>query len=183
MKSKRGFIGPIGDDLPSIFPIVAGILIFLLSIAYIQTQLSARNEAISLRKATLELSYIVTERGLMEQTDFIEKCTLAEAYAKKSHIEYALILKRYCGPVNLDNDEAFKIGIRPLGWNAANTEDSICSSDTNLAVTATPNPSVIIIPARDVVTMSFPIAVNCPETSSLRGLGMINVIRWSARGK
>ncbi|MFH1257842.1 MAG: hypothetical protein V1658_02805, partial [Candidatus Micrarchaeota archaeon] len=129
----KGFIGPLGDDIPSIFPIVAGVLMFIATLGYVYTQQEIRNDYLQVRSGTLEMSYIITEKGFMTDGQFDSKCNddITPAASRRA-IEFAVILKKYCGPVKYKDettgavDEIFKI--REKGG----IQDRICSSNVTL---------------------------------------------------
>lgn len=182
MENKRGgFIGPLGDDIPSIFPIIAGVLIFIVSVFYITGQQQQRNAYLDLRGATLRMSYIVTEKGLMGDVQFQEKCgNELKDFASKNSMEFAVILKKYCGPITFAGEENQKIVKRTVGTETI--VDKVCSSNTTIAGT-TAEESVfakpILFPSKDTIVMSYPIAVECG--GALRGLGLISVAGWRVR--
>ena len=59
IRSRRGYIGPIGDDFPSIFPLLLGLLIFFsaLYVAYLSYQ--SKNDAVQCMRANLMMSRAV----------------------------------------------------------------------------------------------------------------------------
>ncbi|MBI5224475.1 hypothetical protein HY989_01245 [Candidatus Micrarchaeota archaeon] len=181
MKGLRGFIGPLGDDIPSIFPIVAGILIFLTSMLYIDSQFSERNAYLETRSATLQLSYVATDKGYMDDAKFIEKCTEMNLFAQKKQLKFATILKKYCGPMVFSDSENLKItsSQKTFGTVTSIVEDKVCSSDETISK-VTPNPPIsaqaISIPSKNAILLSYPIAVDCGNSN--RGLGLITIAGW-----
>ncbi|MFH0971246.1 MAG: hypothetical protein V1835_01635 [Candidatus Micrarchaeota archaeon] len=179
----KGFIGPLGDDIPSIFPIVAGVLLFITSLMYITSQVDQRNAYLDVRAATLRMSYIATDKGYMEDLQFTSKCTNDfKPFAGKNNIEFAVILKKYCGPIKFADDENLKITRRQIDWGngvQVPISDMICSSNASIEGVApedvhAANP--LAFPFRDTVILSYPIAVDCGN--ALRGLGLISVAGW-----
>ena len=173
---KRGFIGPLGDDIPGIFPIVTGIFIFLISLGYVLQQVDARNQYLDLKQGTLELSYIATEKGFMPDDEFIDgKCAVVGEVASKNHLEYAMVLKKYCGAVDVSSSLTLKDhtadGYEP---------DLLCASPNAFAPDPEPAASVagtpVVFPAEKVFTMTFPMAVECKE--STKGMGLLTVAGW-----
>ncbi len=178
---KRGFMGPLGDDIPSIFPIVAGILIFFTSLIYIYQQVEERDAYLNLRSATLQASYIVTENGLMTEAQFSQKCDFElKPFVASKGMEYVVILKRYCGPVTYKEEENFKVRERDIYYGTERIpgiKDSICSSNETIeAIAASSNPKAVVLPSRNTIIMSYPIAVECG--SALRGLGTVTIAGW-----
>ena len=62
----KGFIGPLGDDIPSIFPIVFSVLLFTGSVLYANQIVSEKAKAIQINEGAMALSYLLTEKGFVE---------------------------------------------------------------------------------------------------------------------
>ncbi len=172
----KAFIGPLGDDIPSIFPIVAGVLIFLLSIVFIQQQVVERNAQLDVRDQVLQLSYVVTEKGYMpagpetDPSSFLAKCNVVKDLAQKRHIEFAMMLKPYCGPVDVE-----KFFVRTPAAGAS--EPQVCYSDKfENAISTLPLSQSLEFSSKNAVVMSFPMAVDCPAGN--RGIGFISIAGW-----
>lgn len=178
MRKQKGFIGPLGDDIPSIFPIVAGILIFIMAYGYIDNQIKVRDRYIDLRTSTQQMSYILTEKGYMDDNQFQAKCSIdLPGFANKSSTDYAAILKKYCGPLDFSGEENLRISQRQVNYNGnpvVTVTDKICSSVESVAQTTIGE--TITLPKKDIVTLSYPIAVDCGN--SVRGLGVITIAAW-----
>ncbi len=101
LQTRRGFVGPLGDDIPSIFPIVAGIMLFLGTIAYASDLVNEKSSYLEIRKAAMGLSYIVTEKGLTNAALFDQKCDSMQSYASANSVKFLVTLKRFCNAVNL----------------------------------------------------------------------------------
>lgn len=175
----RGFIGPLGDDIPAIFPIIAGILIFITALAFIDQQRAERDRYLHVRSATLRMSYILTERGYMSEEQFVDKCTnLVKPFAAGNAINFTVILKKYCGPIRYREDENLKI-LRI----SDEVYDQVCSSDESIETTTPQDRGAdvepIEVPSQNSVILSYPMAVDCGEGT--RGLGMLIVGGWEPR--
>jgi hypothetical protein len=177
MDKKKGLIGPLGDDIPSMFPIIAGIMIFIVSFIYISDQLAARNIYLELRKTTLKMSYIATEKGYMSNSEFDEKCDFQfKPFAAKNSLSFAVILKKYCGTVKFKDQE--NLIIRTKTINGEIIEDRLCTSDDAIVQQQTAAPSdPIDLANKNPIIMGYPIAVDCGN--SLRGLGIISIALWA----
>lgn len=181
MFKKRGFIGPLGDDIPAIFPIVAGVLIFITSLIYIYGQVDERNKYLEIRTSSLKLSYIVSEKGLMDNDQFAAKCEgEMKAFAKKKNLQFLVLLKKYCDGVELGENKALTIEEHQFAEGGPLLRDLICSSKASIEGAGTGE--TIAIPETRSIAMSYPIAVQCGEgLSSLRGLGMVTVAMWQGK--
>lgn len=203
MKQKRGFVGPLGDDLPSIFPIIAAVLLFVGTLVYANGLVTGKNRTLETRQAGLGLSYIVTEKGLIQNQTEFEKKTCdnnLKKYALSNHIQFVVTIKRYCveppGQHGIrfyyprENPAPQEARLSPTYLEKTRTE----SSDPNEVYghtwtycTNVPNPrtnEILKVPA-DAVTFTYPVAVPCAIIDGLptNGLGLINVIVWKERGK
>ena len=101
-RTKKSFIGPLGDDIPSIFPIVFSVLLFTGSILYANQLISEKARAIEIREGAIALSYLVTEKGFMEvdvQGNPLLEKTCEEKVnprAASLDVKYLITLKRFC---------------------------------------------------------------------------------------
>lgn len=176
MNRFRAFIGPLGDDIPSIFPIVAGILIFLIAMGFIQQQVAARNEYVDLRDQVLQLSYIATEKGFMPDNAFDATCLVVKETGEKRQVNFTMILKKFCGPVDakafFDLDRTINPPSHPVEH-----QDRVCSRWThhqNLGLGSAK--TLLEFPDENTVIMSYPMAVSC--AGGARGLGFLSIAGW-----
>jgi len=157
--ARRGFIGPIGDDIPSIFPIIMGIILFIATLIYANNEFSSKNAAINLRKAGLDIAYIVIEKGYVNQGGFDETCKdLIIPSAKKNNVFFAVML-RDCTD---DPSESF-------------AGKEICSR------TAETNPEMNseYLTKKQTSIYNYPIATECETSTGTRtGLGSVSIITW-----
>lgn len=75
MKNKKGYIGAIGDDLPSLIPIFVGLTIFFA--VFLNTYNVYRNntDLYSLRNDAINISGIIKENPIIpDQNQFIKTC-------------------------------------------------------------------------------------------------------------
>jgi hypothetical protein len=179
----KGFIGPLGDDIPAIFPIVAGILIFITALAFIETQKTERDRYLAVRASTLKMSYILTEKGYMGDSNFEGKCTdQLKPFGAGNNLDFAVVLKKHCGPLHYVNEDNLKIITKTIG--SEEVTDKLCITDEKLR--QIPSESLddaqpLDIPAKNSVILTYPIAVDC--TGGNRGLGMIVVAGWEPKKK
>ncbi len=191
MKRTRGFVGPLGDDLPSIFPIIAAVLLFVGTLAYANDLVLQKTRALETRQAALGLSYIVTEKGLINNRTEFEKNTcddFLKKYAVSNRIQFLVTVKRYCKYVQFyypeENPGPEKMRLSPAYLEKSDNEMqgqtwAYCTNAKNAR-----NRELLSVP-EDAVTLTYPMAVPCPVTPGLptNGLGLINVIAWKERGK
>ena len=163
---RRAFVGPLGDDIPSIFPIVAGVLLFISTMAYAASLVAEKNSYLEIRKASLGLSYLVSARGQMTKADLEAICEdKLRKYGTNSRVKFLVTLNRECGGYVFDTD--------PLAPYAVSAAYGYCSNLDDAAIVGSE------ISARSPVVLNYPVAVPCPEEESpTEGFGMINVIVW-----
>jgi hypothetical protein len=156
--ARRGFIGPIGDDIPSIFPIIAGITLFIATLIYANNEFNSKNDAINLRKAGLDLSYIVVEKGYINQDGFGDTCiNLLKPSATKNNVFFAVML-RDC---TTDPSESF-----------AGTD--ICSlTQEDAQITSE------YLTEKQTSIFNYQVATDCTNSDGTKeGLGSVSIITW-----
>ena len=197
----KGFIGPLGDDIPSIFPIVFSVLLFTGTIIYANQLISEKAKQLEIREGALALSYLVTEKGFIEKDSSSGLTTLnklcenkVRPLAASKGIAYLITLKRFCKgvPTDFESDEP---DLNPYqGVIFAGRESSpffvirspkegstwdYCTNDP-----INPPEGQLFKQKENSVVLSFPVAVPCnPEDADddeafTFGLGVINVIAW-----
>jgi hypothetical protein len=154
----KGFIGPIGDDIPSIFPIIAGVMLFIGAIVYVNAEAANNDAALHLRKSALELSYIVTEKGYVNAAQFAQACEdSVTPTAKKDGVGFAVLLF-----------DCTKYGVTDIGEG-----EVICSNQPSFSAGA--------IGGKKASSLSYPIATDCQLGGETRpGLGTAVTIAWYA---
>ena len=153
----KGFIGPIGDDIPSIFPIIAGITLFIGTIFYANAEAANRAAQLNLRKSALELSYVSLESGYIDAMSFAGDCNaLARPVAQKDGVQFALVLK---------NCTSYSEG-------GLTTGEVICKSPLAPADLAD-------ISNKSMAILDYPVATNCIVGGESRpGFGRVSIVTW-----
>ncbi|MEM4255336.1 MAG: hypothetical protein QXR53_03335 [Candidatus Norongarragalinales archaeon] len=182
----KAYIGPLGDDIPSIFPIVFAILIFTGTIIYANQLISAKAKQLEIRDGLISLSYLVTETGFIDNSTLAATCDgKVKPRAASLGVKYLITLKRFCNGIPIDYKSA-NTQLNPYAPETEKTSpfyvdasESVgetwfsCSNDPNV-----PSNGLLEQP-RDSVLASFPVAVPCPDADSFtNGLGVVNVITW-----
>jgi hypothetical protein len=193
MKMK-GFVGPLGDDIPSIFPIIAGILLFMATFFYAFQAIDAKNKFLEQRKATLGLAYIITEKGFVSEDEFGKKCeNLLKPYAETHGTKFAVTVKKFCSQINLNANifnEKTTLSEDPQtcdsGSKCSEAVGMICMN-ADQEISEVKNVDAIYSPdeyaqkaPKNMVVLNYPVAVQdpCETGSMLKGLGLISVIAW-----
>ncbi len=189
MKMKlKGYIGPLGDDIPSIFPIVFSILIFTGTIIYANQLISDKAKQLEIRDGLISLSYLVTEKGFIDNATLEKTCEgKVKPRAASLSVKYLITLKRFCDGIPIDPSNSNNPNLNP--YYSKNPVDKVspfyldysnevgetwfyCSNLKNLPAGLYPQPGQSVL-------ASFPIAVPCPYANSFTsGLGVVNVITW-----
>ena len=164
----RAFVGPLGDDFPSIFPIIAGILLFLGTLAYGAGVVDEKNAYFNTRKATLGIAYILTQKGTITPMEFQSLCnTQATEYARSKGVKFHAALVPQCDGIEFEEEFKESIGFESdYGWCDSSDETG---GPYDYAEVEGKNPAV----------MTYPIAVPCPNKDSYtNGLGLVVVTVW-----
>lgn len=192
MSLRKGFIGPLGDDIPSIFPIVFAVLLFVGTILYANQIISEKSRVLETREGALALSYIVTEKGFTDNTTLEKSCgQKVDARAASLNVKYLITLKRFCDGIPIDPENEADRNLNPYltkkssPFHVANSTAPgetwiYCTNDPGVQSFAEhPAGDAILPQPRQSVVMSFPVAVSCPGVDSYtNGLGVVNVITW-----
>ena len=170
----KGFIGPLGDDFPSIFPIVAGVVLFFGTLAYANGVIQEKNDYLEVRKAALGLSYLVTRTGSVDYGSLDTPDTGAcdnelDAYAKSRGVKYQVILKSACNGLQFSEtpEELFGLKGDDLYASCGTADEAEEESVAQDALQSNP------------VIMNFPVAAGCPAYDEpTKGLGSLTVVVW-----
>jgi hypothetical protein len=169
---SRGFIGPLGDDIPSIFPIVAGLLIFIGGMFYALQKYDERNDYLALKKAGMEIAYSIMEKGVMlpgtsgEPGNFTELCeSRAMPLAQKNLVSFAVSVQKCCGVLATAPDVTKSEKGYPHAMTNTPCTNAPCVSCPN-GVNVTRNP----------VTLTYPVTI--PYGANWFGPGIVNIIVW-----
>lgn len=164
----KAFVGPLGDDLPSIFPIVAGVLLFLGTLAYGAGVVDEKNAYFNSRKATLGIAYLLTQKGDTTPMEFQSLCeTQAREYARSKGVKFHAALVPQCDGVEFKEEFGESIGLGSDYGECDSSDDTGGEYDYSL------------VEDRNPAVMTYPIAVPCPdENSYTKGLGLVVVTVW-----
>jgi len=190
---KRGDIGPISDDIPSIFPIVFGVLLFMGTAMYSAQRIDERNEYLDLRKSLVGLSYVALNKGYISDAEFDAQCTSQYAdYADRRRVNFVVSLKKFCRFVSFDQSissvfsTATNYGVDACNETNPNCIDSAYARTGKLC--PNPPPSVTtrgvssqIGPANlppNFQMLNFPISVQCTRDATVKGPGMTSIVIW-----
>src|SRR3989338_6701796 len=107
MMKFKGFIGPLGDDIPSIFPIVFSVLLFTGSVLYANQIVSEKAKAIQINEGAMALSYLLTEKGFVElesgEPSLKKVCDeKVKPRASSLGVKFLITLKRFCKGIPAD---------------------------------------------------------------------------------
>ncbi len=178
-KRKRAFIGPLGDDIPSIFPIVAGMLLFIGGILYVNAQVDSRNLDLRQRQATQELAYLTTQKAAFQPGEFQSICESSlRPFAENNGLKFAVVVKRFCNGIDLQNSNVYHEDESAPSPDP--NPDNVCTNEKDEIRRQYINGRLdrSLAPTNAVVLL-YPFTVPCPELGSpTNGLGTLNVIVW-----
>ncbi len=176
---RKGFVGPLGDDIPSIFPIVAGVVLFFGTIAFAGNLSAEKNAYLDIRKAAVSLSYIVTDKGFVDDATFQDKCAALQKAADADNVYVLLTVKRYCGEIIFTDDP--KSRLSPYYYEKDLNDDYgyTWQACTNYEDLQRRGGAFVPNERSYAVVFNYPIAVPCPSHgSSTFGHGLMNIIVW-----
>lgn len=178
MRGRKGFVGPLGDDIPSIFPMVAGIMLFVGTLAFAGDLVAQKNSLLEVRKAAVSLSYIVTDKGMVTRESWDAKCVALKKAGKANNVRVLATVKRFCGEVvfpdpNQQPPPEPQLSPYYAGEsNALRSTWRYCSDDWTAG-------QLPFEKLRYPVIFNYPVAVPCPDESSPGyGPGILNLIVW-----
>lgn len=183
MTGKRAFIGPLGDDIPSIFPIILGVVIFLAAMMYAANFVDQRNSFLEVRKAAVNLAYSATEKGFYDSGQFAEKCSVLQEQAKAQGVFFVLTIKSYCsGFVDFSALSNDKCGGELLSVESPDPRNPglKCWTGGMRVPPSGPQGTVpeVNLLSKDAVVLNYPMGVECKSNLPHRGLGMMNLVVW-----
>jgi len=74
---QKGFLGPIGDDLPSLVPLIFSLIIFFSTFTYAMNSMDSRDDDFDADLATLNIARIVRSNGyITDHNDFARLCDM-----------------------------------------------------------------------------------------------------------
>jgi len=124
-KTPKGFIGPIGFDLPSIMPIVFAIIVFFSAVSYSYTTVNEKNNVLDSIESSIKIADILKGNSYLffDATDsgaknkFASNCEKAVNIAQSKNINFAATF------VKLDSSSSIE-------WLIENKESEIDSCTT-----------------------------------------------------
>lgn len=182
-KRTRGFIGPLGDDIPSIFPIVIGLTLFFAGFAFGVTRYNERTTMLEERRTGLSISYSIMERGFVESDTALhpnldELCQRAKDIADKNRLYVALSVQdafTYVGSCNTPDC----VFLNTAPFSSYGSGITKCVSDVWNSTLAKGDSKLL---PRNYVSYSYPIAIPCADaTCKTYQPGLINIIMWNYR--
>ena len=124
LPGQKGFLGPIGDDLPSLIPLLFSLVMFFSTFTYAFNSFELRNNAFSNDLSVLKISAIIKSNGYIENYGtYSKRCltigpaginyysAVTNALTAKNQflLENSISLEDYKG-IDLENLKPFKLG-------------------------------------------------------------------------
>ncbi len=196
----KGFVGPLGDDIPGIFPIVLGVVLFVSSLLYANTQVQNTNNQLNLRSAGLSLSYVISQNAYLTSSNFQTDCKNTwQPYAKNLNLKFIIVVKTYCqqginftenpfiycedfnSKGSLTKPSAFISNNQMPYYTCYSNDSTTINVFDNVTGKFYSNEIGAYLPSNAVI-LSFPIAVNCPTTASILANSLINRCDYATSG-
>jgi hypothetical protein len=81
LNSKKGFLGPIGDDLPSLIPLVFALTIFFYVFTFTWTAFDEKNQSFDREIALLRVASTLKSNSYVSNySQFVERCEEAKGF-------------------------------------------------------------------------------------------------------
>jgi len=177
LAERKAFVGPLGDDIPSIFPIIAGVLLFLSTVYYVSGLVDARSSYLETRKSALDLSYILTEKGFLKPDDFNALCgNRLKSMGSGLNIKFLAFLdvkNGDCAGISFSSyPEGFYGTVAGLDYGAMHRYGYCTNAD--------PVPEASKLASKQLIVLNYPVSTLCFDNahSSSRGIGLLTVIAW-----
>lgn len=188
MKTRmRAFIGPLGDDIPSLFPIIVGVVLFLGAMYFAVNLTDQKNDYLSLRRGAISLAYSATERGLYNAREFIEKCKVLENQARTNRVFFVMAIKNYCNRYvdfqELASSPDGALLLDPVSPDPRNPGMKCWIGGHHLppqpfVSSTTPPTAPPTSLAKDSIVLNYPVGIECQGDKPHRGLGVLNLAVW-----
>ena len=92
-KNKKGFIGPISDDLPSFVAILLALSMFFSALTFALNEYNAKISAFNKIKGTMEIGRAITSKGLLGPTTSSDLAMNVKEVAKSYGLSYCITLE------------------------------------------------------------------------------------------
>jgi len=89
---KKGFIGPIGDDLPSIIALMLAMGLFFSSVVYVINVYNQKIADMDMLKGSIEIGRAVMDKGVLTRDD-LDSNPNADYVAKSYNLNYDVYLE------------------------------------------------------------------------------------------
>jgi len=90
---RKAFIGPIGDDLPTLVIVLFALFMFFSGIVFAYGLVGEKREAMELNEASLLIAKVFTSEGVLSDEDLNPNSPLmqkADMIAESHNVEYAI---------------------------------------------------------------------------------------------
>jgi len=89
---RKGFIGPIGDDLPSIIALMLAMGLFFSSVVYVINVYNQKIADMDMLKGSIEIGRAVMDKGVLARDD-LDSNPNADYVAKSYNLNYDVYLE------------------------------------------------------------------------------------------
>jgi len=85
----KGFVGPIGDDLPSLIAIMLALTLFFAGLTFAMRTFNRKQRDVTLMKGSLDVSRAIIQEPVLEQgIDLTEDSTEAKSIARNNQLAF-----------------------------------------------------------------------------------------------
>lgn len=80
LRARKGFLGPIGDDIPSLIPLLFGLIVFFATFSFALTTFTQKNMAFTADRESLEVANTLkSDSYLGSHKEFLQLCNLVRS--------------------------------------------------------------------------------------------------------
>lgn len=167
--NQKGFIGPIGDDLPSLIPLLFGLVIFFSTFAFTFSVFDSHNTAFSRDLKTLEIARILTSNSYISGIEnFSSLCGSLNIVGIKFR---AGLTNAETAPEEYKKQYGAYGGINPFNINFFKDSDGSVFECSNTAEKLTAKGAV----GREVIVKIFPVALE--DNNVVKPMHLV-VVAW-----
>ncbi|MCD4740330.1 hypothetical protein K8R43_04010 [archaeon] len=180
---KKGYIGPIGDDFPAMFPILLGLMLFFGAVTVTYNVYEAKNSRVNAMRANIMISRAIRERKHMDHDYWKDyACPLLKTSRSNYGIHAAMRIDRTNYTTYDTSTPNYVFESKNFSFDPSDaTTEAVCyEGGTTFDDWGKYVPVQEFMDGRDFVSMKYPIVVDVDDGGTKRALtAELEVITWT----